>query len=377
MKFETYNLDPRLLDAISDMGYEETTPIQEQSIPAILEGRDLISCAQTGTGKTAAFIIPLLHLLTKNKIEDVRLLILVPTRELAMQIDQQIEGFSYYLPIRSIAIYGGGDGRSFEQQKRSLTEGGDIIVATSGKLISHLNLGYVKFDKATHLVLDEADRMLDMNFYDDIKKIMTFLPNLQQIMMFSATIDKKVEQLSNSLLKDPVRITLGIAKPSERISQEAYLVEEPFKVTLVTKLIGRYKKFDSILIFTSTKDKVFKIVKTLKSNGLNVQGISSMFSQEEREKVLLKFKSKRIRILVATDVLSRGIDIKDINLVINFDVPNDATDYVHRIGRTARAKTEGIALTLINQTDRLRMVKIENLIEKKIDKVYYPPKKQN
>ena len=372
MKFEDFELSDELTEAIAHMGFSEATPIQEQAIPAILSGRDLIACAQTGTGKTAAFVIPTLNYLAENPSDDVKVLILAPTRELAIQIDQQIEGFSYFLPVHSIAIYGGGDGQDFEQQKKALTEGSNIVVATPGKLISHLNLGYVEFGNVTHLILDEADRMLDMNFYDDIKKIITYLPSLNQVSMFSATMAPKIEKLAKSILKDPVRITLEIAKPSEKISQEAYLVEEPFKTELISKLIGRYKNFESILVFTSTKKKVADIVRGLKKAELDAKGISSMLDQDEREAILLKFRAKKLRILVATDVLSRGIDIKDINLVINYDVPGDAADYVHRIGRTARAKTSGVAVTLISKDDKYKMNRIEKLIEDKIDKVKYP-----
>lgn len=372
MTFTEFNLNDQLTEAIDHMGFSEATPIQEQAIPAILKGQDLIACAQTGTGKTAAFVIPTLNYLAENASEDVKVVIVVPTRELAIQIDQQIEGFSYFLPVHSIAIYGGGDGSDFAQQKKALTQGSNIVVATPGKLISHLNLGYVKFDQVTHLILDEADRMLDMNFYDDIKKIITFLPNLQQTSMFSATMAPKIEKLAKSILKDPLRITLELAKPSEKIDQEVYRVAEPFKVELISKIVGRYQHFESILIFTSTKKKVSDIVRGLRASGEEAKGISSMLEQEEREAILLKYRAKKLRILVATDVLSRGIDIKDINLVINFDVPNDAADYVHRIGRTARAKTSGVAITLVSREDNYKMKRIEKLIDRVLDKVDYP-----
>ncbi len=374
MTFNDFNLDDQLTEAIDHMGFSEATPIQEQAIPAILKGKDLIACAQTGTGKTAAFVIPALNYLAQNPSDDVKIVVVVPTRELAIQIDQQIEGFSYFLPVHSIAIYGGGDGSDFEQQKKALTEGSNIVVATPGKLISHLNLGYVKFDQVTHLILDEADRMLDMNFYDDIKKIITFLPNLSQTSMFSATMAPKIEKLAKSILNDPLRITLELAKPSEKISQEVYKVEEGYKTELISKLISRYNEFESILVFSSTKKKVSDIVKSLNKAGLESKGISSMLDQDERERILLKFRAKKLRILVATDVLSRGIDIKDINLVINYDVPNDAADYVHRIGRTARAKTSGVAITLVNKDDAYKMKRIEKLIERKLEKVDYPMK---
>ena len=293
MTFEDFKLEEQLLEAISHMGFSDATPIQEQAIPKILEGQDLIACAQTGTGKTAAFVIPILNSLAQKPSDDVKVLIVVPTRELAIQIDQQIEGFSYFLPVHSIAIYGGGNGQDFAQQKKALTQGSNIVVATPGKLISHLNLGYVKFDQVTHLILDEADRMLDMNFYDDIKKIITYLPNLQQTLMFSATMDPKIEKLAQSILKNPFRITLEIAKPSENISQEAYKVEESYKIELISKLITRYTDFESILVFTSTKKKVSDIVKELKKIGLDAKGISSMLEQSEREAILLKYRAKK------------------------------------------------------------------------------------
>ncbi|WP_370089663.1 DEAD/DEAH box helicase [Ekhidna sp.] len=376
MKFNDFNLDDQLTEAIDHMGFSEATPIQEEAIPAILEGRDLIACAQTGTGKTAAFVIPTLNHLAQNPSDDVKVLIVVPTRELAIQIDQQIQGFSYFLPVHSIAIYGGGDGSDFAQQKKALTQGSNIVVATPGKLISHLNLGYVKFDQVSHLILDEADRMLDMNFYDDIKKIITFLPNLKQTSMFSATMAPKIEKLAREILKDPKKIELALAKPAENISQEVYRVEEGYKTELISKLIGRYDAFESILIFSSTKKKVSEIVQSLKKAGLEAKGISSMLEQDERERILLKFRAKKLRILVATDVLSRGIDIKDINLVVNYDVPNDAADYVHRIGRTARAKTSGVAITLVSKDDNYKMKRIERLIERELEKVDYPMRRR-
>ena len=376
MTFEDFQLNDQITEAIDHMGFKEPTPIQQEAIPAIIEGQDLIACAQTGTGKTAAFVIPTLNHLANNPSDDVKVLIVCPTRELAIQIDQQIEGFSYFLPVHSIAIYGGGDGSDFAQQKKALTQGSNIVVATPGKLISHLNLGYVKFNHVSHLILDEADRMLDMNFYDDIKKIITFLPNLHQISMFSATMAPKIEKLAKSILTNPKRITLELAKPSEKISQEVYRVEEGYKTELIAKVVGRYKHFESILIFTSTKKKVADIVKELKQVGEEAKGISSMLEQDERERILLKFRAKKLRILVATDVLSRGIDIKDINLVINYDVPNDAADYVHRIGRTARAKTSGVAITLVNKADNYKMKRIEKLIERVLEKVDYPMKRR-
>ena len=377
MTFEEFGLDKQIIEALSYMGFKEATPIQEFAIPHILNQKDLIACAQTGTGKTAAFVLPSLHIMRENsKLDRAKVLILVPTRELALQIDQQIEGFSYFLPVHSIAIYGGGNGREWIQQKKALTMGAAIVVATPGKLISHLNMGYVKFEEVTHLILDEADRMLDMNFYDDIIKIKKFLPKLKHTSMFSATMAPKIEKLARQILVNPASITLALSKPAENVSQEAYRVEEEYKTELITKLLKRYNLLRSIIIFTSTKVKVATIVKKLKKEGLDSVGVSSMLKQTEREEVLLKFRAKKFRVLVATDVMSRGIDIKDIDLVVNYDVPIDAEDYVHRVGRTARAQSDGIAITLLTKEETYKMRRIEKLIGYEIDKVNYPIKRR-
>lgn len=373
MTFEDFKLDDGLTEALSYMGFKSPTPIQEKAIPIILDGKDIIGCAQTGTGKTGAFLLPILHKLAQNDAPETDTLIIVPTRELALQIDQQIQGFGYFLPIDSIAIYGGGDGGGFTEQKRALSEGCKIIVATPGKLISHINLGYVNFSKVKHLILDEADRMLDMGFVDDIKKIISHLPKQRQNIMFSATMAPKIRQLAKEILNNPEEITLSIAKPAEGVLQGAYLVHDPQKTALIDSLIKGKENYKSIIIFTSTKKKVSDIVNDLKRKGYSVEGISSDFDQSQREEALMRFTSKRTRILVATDVLSRGIDIKDINLVINYDVPGDAADYVHRVGRTARAETTGVALTFINEKDMYNFKNIEDLIEKEVPKIALPP----
>jgi superfamily II DNA/RNA helicase len=372
MTFRDFDLNETLLEAISYIGFETPTPIQQKAIGPILEGRDLIGSAQTGTGKTAAFLLPILNELVVEHEHVTGTLIIVPTRELAVQIDQQIQGFAYFTPVESIPIYGGGDGLSWDQQKKSLTGGTDIIVATPGKLISHLNMGYVKFDKVRHLVLDEADRMLDMGFYDDIKKILTYLPKKRQNLMFSATMPPKIRQLANEILHDPVEISIAMSKPAEGVLQVAYLVFEPKKIDLINRLLTDKPDVNRVLIFSSTKLKVFEIVRSLKKHGYNVEGISSDLEQREREEVLMRFKSKRTKVLVATDVLSRGIDIKEIDIVINFDAPNDAEDYVHRVGRTARAKATGIAITLVNEEDMYKVQRIETLIEQEILKLPVP-----
>lgn len=371
MKFTDFGLNDSLLEALSYMGFKEATPIQEQAIPKILEGKDLIASAQTGTGKTAAFLLPILHKLT-DKNNQLDTLIIVPTRELAIQIDQQIEGFSYFTHVSSLSVYGGGEGSDWETQKKALTQGAEIIVATPGKLISHLNMGYVKFDHLKHLILDEADRMLDMGFHDDIQRIITYLPKERQTLMFSATMPPKIRELARKILTEPEEISIAMSKPAEGVVQAVCLTYDSQKTPLINTMIADKPHIKSILIFTSTKKKVNEIVRGLRSKNYKVEGISSDLEQAEREEVLLRFRSKQTRVLVATDVLSRGIDIKDINFVVNYDVPGDAEDYVHRIGRTARADTRGVALTLVNEDDMYKFDRIEKLIERKVQRIKLP-----
>lgn len=373
MKFSELNLSDQLLEALSYMNFEKATPIQEQAIPLILEGKDILACAQTGTGKTAAFILPILDKLSRNNPEVTDTLVICPTRELAIQIDQQIQGFSYFLGVNSIAIYGGGDGVDFAQQQKALEGGTEIIVATPGKLLSHLAMGNSRFKNVKHLILDEADRMLDMGFHDDIQKIMGFLPEKRQNLMFSATFPPKIRDLANKNMNNPHEIKIAISKPSASIAQGAYLTYDEQKIPIITKILESKPEFVSIIIFSSTIRNVSKIVANLKKKGINAVGVSSELEQKEREEALIQFRSKKIRVMVATDVMSRGIDIKDINLVINYDVPNDGEDYVHRIGRTARAETKGMALTLINEDDMYKFIQIERLIEKEVRKLNLPP----
>lgn len=368
MKFTELHLNEQLLEAISYMGFEDATPIQEQAIPKILEGKDVIACAQTGTGKTIAFVLPILNKVVDKKDTSVDTLIIVPTRELAIQIEQQIQGLSYFVSVGSMAIYGGGDGKNWAEQKEALTAGTDIIVATPGKLLSHLKLGYVNFKHVKHLILDEADRMLDMGFIDDLKQIIGYLPEKRQTLLFSATMPDNINHLANKILTNPVSISLAISKPAEGVDQKLYLAHEEQKIALISHLLSERENYDSIIIFTSTKNKVGKIVHELKKAGFPSKGISSNLEQDQREEVLRGFRSKRIRILVATDVMSRGIDIKEINLVINYDTPQDAEDYVHRVGRTARANTMGEAITLVNEKDMSKIRRIEKLIEMEIVK---------
>lgn len=368
MKFSELNLNDSMLEALSYMNFETATPIQEKAIPIILDNKDLIACAQTGTGKTGAFVLPILNKLTGKEDSSIDTLIIVPTRELAVQIEQQIQGLSYFISVGSKSIYGGGGSKDWDDQKEALTGGSDIIVATPGKLLSHLRLGYVKFDKVKHLVLDEADRMLDMGFIDDLKAIIKYLPEDRQTLMFSATMPSNIRQLAKSIQKNPLEISLAVSKPAEGVTQRAVMTFDEQKVKVLARLIEERQEYTSILIFTSTKNKVGSIVRSLNRSKLPAKGISSNLEQSEREEVLRGFRSKRIRILVATDVMSRGIDIKEINMVINYDAPSDAEDYVHRIGRTARAKTKGEAVTLINEKDIQKIQRIERLIESEIPK---------
>ncbi|HET6559591.1 MAG TPA: DEAD/DEAH box helicase [Prolixibacteraceae bacterium] len=373
MTFEEFGLNDKILEAISYMGYEKASEIQELTIPSILKGDDILACAQTGTGKTAAFALPVLNHLAVEDNHDLSTLIIVPTRELAIQINQQIQGFAYFLNINSVTVYGGRDGSDWEAESKALTRGTNIIVATPGKLISHLNLGYVKFDKIKHLILDEADRMLDIGFYDDIMRILSYVPKERQTLMFSATMPQKIRDLASKILTNPVEFSTAISKPAEGVLQAAYVVHENQKIPVITSLISNKPDLDSILIFSSTKRKVLDIVKSLKKAGNAAEGISSDLEQKEREEVLIRFRSRRTRVLVATDVLSRGIDIKDINLIINFDVPGSAEDYVHRVGRTARADKTGIAISFINEMDMEKFDRIEKLIEAEILKLPVPP----
>ncbi len=372
MKFSDFKLSPELTEAITWMGFENATPIQEQAIPKIVDNSDLIACAQTGTGKTAAFVIPILDKLANREFTGVKCLIIVPTRELAIQLDQQIQGLSYFVHVSSRAVFGGGDGADWDAERKALTSDTGIIVATPGKMIAHLNMGYVNLGSVEYLILDEADKMLDMGFLPDIQKIVSFIPKKRQTLMFSATMPPKIRQLAKQILIDPFEINIAMSKPAEGVLQAAYLTYDNQKTPLINSLIANKPDYNSILIFTSTKSKVNDIVRMMRGKGYPVEGISSDLEQKERNEVLGRFKAKKTRVLVATDVLSRGIDIKDINLVINYDVPGDAEDYVHRVGRTARANTTGIALTLINEKDMQKFKRIEDLIEMSVHKLNVP-----
>lgn len=371
LTFKDFHFDETLSDGLDSMGFDTPTPVQEQAIPIIQVGKDLIACAQTGTGKTAAFVLPILDKLAKEPQETTDALIIVPTRELALQIDQAIQGFSYFTSASSLAIYGGGDGMVFEREKRALVEGANIIIATPGRLMAHLNMGYVKLDKLRHLVLDEADRMLDMGFIDDILRIVTYLPNDRQTLMFSATMPPKIRSLATKLLKHPEEISLSISKPAEGVDQGAYLVYDAQKNQLIKHLLNA-KDYASVIVFVSTKQKAKELEKELQRGKLRVKAIHSDLEQAEREEVLRNFRNRSIQVLVATDILSRGIDIEDIGLVINYEIPNDAEDYVHRVGRTARAASTGTAITFINEHKQYKFQQIENLIGYEVKKLPLP-----
>ena len=353
------------------MGFRNATPVQQEAIPLILSKKDLIACAQTGTGKTGAYLLPIMNMIAGTAERHNNTLILAPTRELAQQIDLQVEALSYFTNISSLTVYGGGDGIAYEQQKRSMRDGVDIIIATPGRLISHLSSGVLKLDQLEHLVLDEADRMLDMGFYDDIMRIVSYLPKKRQTVMFSATMPPKIRKLAGNLLDQPEQISLAISKPAEGISQQVYMAYDEQKVPLLTEILksGDYK---SIIVFASTKEKVKNLGKVFRGLGLKAEAFHSDLGQKEREEILLKFKNRQLPIIIGTDVLSRGIDVEGIDLVVNFDVPHDAEDYVHRIGRTARAATKGTAITLVNSRDKRKLDSIEKLIERKIDIIPLP-----
>ncbi len=371
MKFSDFNFETNLQEGLDSMGFETPTAIQEQAIPVILSGKDIIGCAQTGTGKTAAFLLPILHKLSVNPTETTNTLIIVPTRELALQIDQALEGFSYFTSVSSMAIYGGSDGSVFEREKRALAKGANVIIATPGRLMSHLNMGYAKFNHLQHLILDEADRMLDMGFVDDIMKIIGHLPKERQTLMFSATMAPKIRTLANKLLKNPEEISISISKPAAGVEQGAYLVYDNQKNKLITQIM-RGKEWNSVIIFVSTKIKVKDLERDLIRAGFKAKAIHSDLEQTEREEVLRNFRSKQLQILVATDILSRGIDIQDIEMVVNYDVPGEAADYIHRIGRTARAASKGVALTFINEFDQQKFGQIEALIGAEVNKLPLP-----
>lgn len=374
MYFDELDLNDNVLDALYDMRYDTCTPVQEKCIPEILEGHDVLGVAQTGTGKTAAYLLPVL-----SKLDDggypkdaINCIIMSPTRELAQQIDQAMQGFGYYLQgVSSVAVYGGNDGNRYDQELRSLRMGADVVIATPGRLISHISLGNVDLSKVSFFILDEADRMLDMGFSDDIKTIASKLPKTCQTIMFSATMPEKIEELAKTLLKNPVEIKLAVSKPAEKIKQEAYVCYETQKMTII-KDIFKAGDLKRVIVFSGSKFKVKQLAASLQQIGVNCGAMHSDLEQAERDDVMFKFKSGQYDVLVATDIVARGIDIDDIEMVINYDVPHDTEDYVHRIGRTARANRDGRAITFVSEEDQYWFQQIEKFLEKVVDKMPLP-----
>ena len=373
MRFDELDLEDEILDGLYDMNFSEMTPVQEHTIPVILSGRDIIGCAQTGTGKTAAYTLPLLNrlLVEGNPDNVIKSVIIVPTRELAQQIDQQFQGFSYYLPVSTTVVYGGGDGKGWDVQKRGMLMGSDVVIATPGRMISHLQNSGIDLSRVECLILDEADRMLDMGFSDDIMKIVSYMPKERQTIMFSATLPPKIRELAKTILRNPAEVNIAISKPNEAIDQSAYVCYESQKLGIIRELFAQPADFKTI-IFSSSKLKVKELAHTLKRMKLNVAAMHSDLEQAQREEVMLAFKNNNINILVATDIVARGLDIEDIGLVINYDVPHDPEDYIHRIGRTARAAATGSAITFVSEDEQGKFHQIEKFIERDIRKADLP-----
>ena len=365
MTFHDFNFNEHLQEGISSMGFTTPTPIQEMAIPIILNGQDIIACAQTGTGKTGAYLLPVLEHITRTNKHQISALILAPTRELAQQIDQHVEGLAYFTGVSSIAVFGGGDGSAYEQQRRGIQNNVNIIIATPGRLIAHLTSGVLKLNHLTHLILDEADRMLDMGFQDDIMKIISYLPKQRQTLLFSATMPGRIRSLAKSVLNNPEQINIALSQPAVGIDQQIYRVHDQQKTPLL-QMILKNGSYTSILIFCSRKEIVKSLTRELKTHRMQVSAFHSDLEQREREEILLSFKNKQLPIIIGTDALSRGIDVEGIDLVINYDVPGDPEDYIHRIGRTARAETTGTAITFVNHRDERKLKNIETLIDKPI-----------
>ena len=374
MYFDETQLNDHVLDALYDMRFDVCTPIQEQCIPPILEGRDLLGVAQTGTGKTAAYLLPILSRLDDGGFpkDAINCVIMSPTRELAQQIDQAMQGFGYYLDgVSSVAVYGGNDGNRYDQELKSFQMGADVVIATPGRLISHISLGSADLSRVSFFVLDEADRMLDMGFAEDIKMIASKLPPTCQTIMFSATMPEKIEELAKTLLKNPVEVKIAVSKPAEKIKQTAYVCYETQKIGIIKDLF-RKGDLNRVIIFSGKKQKVKAINRTLQQMKINSGEMHSDLEQAERDEILYKFKTGQIDVLVATDIVARGIDIDDIAMVINFDVPHDPEDYVHRIGRTARAERDGVAITFVSDEEIYSFKQIEKFLDREVEKVALP-----
>lgn len=362
-----------VLDGLWDMHFDECTPIQEHTIPAVLEGRDVLACAQTGTGKTAAYLLPVINELAEGGFPEnaVNCVVMAPTRELAQQIDRQLQGFAYFMPVSGIAVYGGTDGVTYDQQRKSLKAGADVVIATPGRLLAHLGMGYVDLSKVSFFILDEADRMLDMGFYDDIMQIYSHLPKETQVLMFSATMPPKIQQMAKKILKDPVEIKLAVSKPAEKIRQSSYICYESQKMPILKKLF-KDNPPQRVIIFSGSKLKVKTLVREFRRMPFKVAEMHSDLEQTARDNVMLDFKAGKTQVIIATDILSRGIDIDDIEMVINYDVPRDPEDYIHRIGRTARADRDGRAVTFVSPEEAFRLKRIEKLLEKEVPRENVP-----
>jgi len=374
MDFYDLDLSDNTLDAIDDMGWRECTPIQEHCIPEILKSRDVLGIAQTGTGKTAAYLLPILSMLDDGGFPEdaINCVIMSPTRELAQQIDQAMQGFAYYMPeVNSVAVYGGNDGERYDQEAKGMKLGCDMVIATPGRLISHIRMGNVDFSRVSFFVLDEADRMLDMGFSDDILKIAKLLPDTCQTIMFSATMPDKIEELARTLLKQPAVVKLAVSKPADKIHQLAYVCHEEQKVGVLNNIFKEHEP-KRVIVFSSSKQKVKEINRTLRRMKIDSDEMHSDLDQSQRDDVMYRFKSGQVGVLVATDIVARGIDIDDISMVINYDVPRDCEDYVHRIGRTARADHDGTAITLINSKDIYYFKQIESFLEHEVEKLPLP-----
>jgi superfamily II DNA/RNA helicase len=373
MRFDELPLCEPVLAGLDAMNFTDATPVQEQTIPVILEKKDVIACAQTGTGKTAAFILPLLHNLQSEPHADdkINAIIMAPTRELAQQIDQQMEGFSYFTPFSSVAVYGGNDAAAWDVQRKGLQKGADVVIATPGRLLSHINLYDIDFSQVKYFILDEADRMLDMGFFDDIMTVVKRLPADRQTIMFSATMPPKIRTLAKTILKDPVEVKIAVSRPPETIRQMAYICNETQKQGIIRHLFAG-KEVNKVIIFSGSKLKVKELFKSFRQMKLSVGEMHSDLEQAQRDHVMHEFRNSRISILVATDIVARGIDIDDISMVINYDVPHDEEDYVHRIGRTARAGESGMAITFVSEEEQYKFHKIEEFLEKDIEKLTLP-----
>lgn len=392
MKFTELDLDEQVLEALEYMNYSECTPVQEKAIPPVLEGYDVIAVAQTGTGKTAAYLLPILSNLNRYRHPEdaINCIVMAPTRELAQQIDQQMQGFSYFVDASSVPVYGGGEGKDFELQKRGLTQGADVVIATPGRLLSHLNLGYVDLSRVSYFILDEADRMLDMGFYDDIMTIAKALPDNCQKILYSATMPAKTQKLAEAIMYKPVIVKIAVSRPADKIRQQACICHEAQKVPMVVRVLRQFYGGDPdgfvkqellddtakrVVVFVSKKIHVHALARELKKKGFNVGEMHSDLEQADREEVMNKFKAGRINVLVATDIVSRGIDISGIQLVINYDLPRDHEDYVHRIGRTARADADGESVTMISADNRLELHKfaqLEHFLQKRLERIIVP-----